>query len=180
MEEEQSTREVSEPSKKSNTALIIILVILVVLGVGGYLISKFVINKVAEKGAETLIGAATGGKVDVDTSNNSVTFKDGDNSIEVNGGTWPADMPAPKYSSGKVEASTKLGSGTDQGWSVTISGTSQAQFDTYKSELGSAGWTQSTDSLGEAFLQYSKDKYDLTAVFDSSSNGVSITVTISQ
>jgi hypothetical protein len=171
----------SSGSKKSNTAIIIIVVVLAVLGVGGYLVSNYLAKKIGEKTAESIIGGVTGGKVDVNSDTGSVKFKEGDNSVELNGATWPSDMPAPKYSSGKVVSSSKLGSGADVSWSVTVSETTQDQFNTYKSSLVSAGWSQTTtDSLGEAILQYTKDNYDLTAIFDSSSNGVSLSVTAKQ
>lgn len=185
MAEEISTKEVSGASgssKKSNTVLIIVLVVLVVLGVGGYLVSRFIIRKVADKAVSSIVSSATGGKVDVNSSDGGVNVSSGDSSLKVGGSaTWPSDMPAPKYSDGKIELASKTGTGANQYWMVTVSGTTKGQYDAYLKSVTAAGWTSdSTAEFGATVSSFSKDNYELTATFDPSSNGVSLTVASKQ
>ncbi len=82
------------PAKKSgNKTLMIVLVVVfvifvlpaIVFGVGFKLLLNKAGDKVAEKGVESALSAATGGKVDVNSNDGSfsVSSKDGDSSISV-------------------------------------------------------------------------------------------------
>lgn len=183
MEEVKSSQVSSEPSgkKSSNKMIIIVVVVVLVLAVGGFFLNNFIAKKIGEKATEGILSSLSGGKVDVDTKNDSVKFNDGNNSIEVGTSTWPTDMPAPKYSSGKITASTTLGSGSSRGWSVTISETNKDQYDAYKKDVESAGWkSENTTEFGVTISQFTKDNYTMSATYDPSSSGVSITISANE
>lgn len=98
------------------TIIIIVVVVLATLSIGGYLVSRFLLKKVAEQITESLIEGATGGKVDIDSE-----AEGEDISIETKNGLylmtsdneWPSDMPSsvPEFSYGKIKASSKSSSG---------------------------------------------------------------------
>lgn len=174
---------VAAPVKKNNATTIIIIVVaaVVVLGVAGTLVSRYIARKAGEKLAEGIISAGTGGAVNVDSSNNSVTISGNGESISVGeNATWPSTMPSdvPKYSKGKITSSSKVDNENLKSWSVLVSETNQADFTAYKASLVSAGWKseyESTDIL--QISQYTKGDYSLSSAFDSSSGGVTLTVT---
>ncbi|TSC93718.1 MAG: hypothetical protein Athens101428_567 [Candidatus Berkelbacteria bacterium Athens1014_28] len=173
MSEETKSAEVAPapaaPSGKKNNAvliIIIIVVVLVILGIIGKVVVGYVARKAGEKLAEGIVSSVTGGKVDVDTGS---------------GVSWPSDMPSsvPKYSKGKITMATKINEEGSKGWSVIISETSQSDYDSYKSQVVSAGWTNSSStSFGAIIDIYENADYQLNLTFDSSSSGVSITVAL--
>lgn len=171
------------PAKKSNatTVIIIIVVVLVVLGVGGVLVSRYIARKAGEKLAEGIISAGTGGKVNVDSSNNSVSISGDGESISIGeNATWPSDMPSdvPKYSKGKITSSSKVDNENLKSWSVVIGETSQIDFTAYKASVVAAGWKSDYESTSVIEIaQYTKGDYSLSAAYDASSSGATITVT---
>ncbi|MFA5157945.1 MAG: hypothetical protein WC451_02025 [Patescibacteria group bacterium] len=171
------------PAKKSNatTVIIIVVVALVVLGVGGYFVSRYIARKAAEKLTEGIISAGTGGKVNVDSSNNSVSISGDGESISVGeNATWPSDMPSdvPKYSKGKITSSSKIDNENLKSWSVVVAETSQSDFTAYKASVVAAGWKSDYESTSVIEIaQYTKGDYSLSAAYDASSSGATVTVT---
>jgi len=171
------------PAKKSNatTIIIIVVVAVVVLGIGGTLISRWVARKAADKIAGGLLGAATGSSVSVNSDTGAVSVKTDDGSTQIGGNiSWPSSMPSeiPKYSKGKITSATSGVSGDGTGWSITISETSQSDFDAYKASLISDGWALTTTSnFGAEIDVYEKGAYDLNLTWDPTSKGVLIGVT---
>lgn len=186
MPEEQGSAPVSSPvapAKKNNatTIIIIVVAVVVVLGIVGTVVSRYIARKAGEKIAEGIISAGTGGVVDVDTKNNSVSISGNGESVQIGeNSTWPSDMPGdvPKYSKGKISASSKVDNENLKSWTVTIGETSQSDFNAYKSSIEAAGWKSEYESTSVVeILQYNKGDYALSAVFDGSSSGATITVT---
>ncbi|MEI6144654.1 MAG: hypothetical protein WCP91_03605 [Candidatus Berkelbacteria bacterium] len=169
------------PAKKSNatTIIIIVVVALVVLGVGGTLISRWVARKAADKITSGILSSATGSNVSVNSDSGTTSVSNGSGTTSVGSNVkWPTDMPAsvPKLTVGTLTMSTS--DKTSNSWSVLASDISQAQFDTYKASVVSAGWTNTaTTSFGADILTYDKDSNSLTLTYDPSSNGLSVTVT---
>lgn len=170
------------PAKKKNavTIIIIVVAVLVVFGIVGTLVGRYIGRKAGEKIAEGIISAGTGGKVDVDTSNNSISVSGGGESISVGeNSTWPSTMPneVPRYSEGKIVSSSKVDNEDLKSWTVVVGETDQADFDSYKNSLVSAGWKseyESSDVL--QILQFVQGEYSLSAAFDSSASSVTLTV----
>jgi len=166
--------------KKNNAAVIIIIVVgvLLVLGVGGYFISRYIARKASEKVTEGILGAATGGKVDVNSNNGSVSVSNDSGTTEIGAAKWPTDMPSdiPELKTGKITFATS--DKTNKSYSVSSSEVTKAEFETYKSSVEAAGWTNtSTASFGTDVLEYEKGTYNLSLVYDESSGGLSITAT---
>lgn len=163
-----SSAPVAPSGKKNNVVLIVvvIVVVLVILGIIGRVVSNYLARKAGEKLAEGIISSATGGKVDVDTGS---------------GASWPSDMPSsvPKYSKGKITIATKINEEGSKGWSVVISETSQSDYNSYKVQVVSAGWTNTAStSFGTIIDAYENGTYAMNLTFDPTSNGVSITVAL--
>lgn len=169
-------------TKKKNTALIVIIVVVVVLvllGIGSVLVSRFVFRKAGESFIEKLIEHGTGSNVDIDTKDGSASIKTSDGSTTVgNSAQWPSDMPSdvPKFSAGKITMSTKV-STDPKSWSLLISEVKASDVASYKSALKAKGWTEDTSmSFGADLTQYTKGNLETILTFDSTSNGLSITV----
>jgi len=166
----------SGSNKGCTTAIIIIVVILVILGVGGYFISRYLVDKVAEKGAETLLDAATGAKVDIDGS--AVSVKTGDGNLEVGTSTWPSSMPSdvPKYSGGSISYSSA--ETTNKLWSVGYSEIPAGAYDSYKSTLTAAGWTMANETdIGLVKTgSFEKGSWSLTFSVDAENSGATLSV----
>lgn len=163
--------------QKSNTTTIIIIIVVVlgVLGVGGYLLK----NYLARKTAEALISATTGGALKVNTKgDDSATLQLGD--LKTSTGSlakWPTDLPisVPEYTGGTIKASTKLAS--DQTWMITYEKTTVDAVAKYKAALATAGWTADVSNATIVDIStYTKDSWQLSLVYDQTSNGVQITI----
>lgn len=153
----EDSNQVPKP-KSSNTAtiIIIIVVILIVLGAGGYFVSRYFANKAAESIINSIPGTETGIKTTA---------------------SWPTDLPVsvPRYSKGNIRNTIKLTS--PKTWDILIDNSTQADFTTYLGEVEKQGWTAKGDVQFMADIrQYSQPGWDLTVVFDPSSNGVKITL----
>lgn len=177
----------SEPpeAKKSSTGTIILIVVivLIILFVGGYYVSAKILGGIGKKVAETAIENATGGKVDVNTSDGSVKVADENGSLEFGSTKWPTDMPSivPEYKYGKITMAGKTTTG-GTAWSVIFEQVSDGSEDKYKSELTAKGWTNSAETeLGIAnTLQMENDKYEITLISDPTSKGANLSVTEKQ
>lgn len=120
--------------KSSNKTLFIVLGVLaafliipgILLAIGLAVFGSKISDKVAEKGVESVISSASGGKVDVNSKDGSFTVKgkDGDSSISI-GGTnqkLPDDFPKsdiPYLSEAGVTSVFTSSSGGKKSWSVS-------------------------------------------------------------
>jgi hypothetical protein len=166
--------------------LLIIGIILVVLVIGMGLLfkmfSNFIARKASDKIAETVVKTATGGNVDINSNNGSVSVntKDGNATFSSNGTLpkdFPSDVPTPKV--GTISGSySGTGSGTDgQGFSITYTLTSaqanSASAD-YQSQLKVAGYTvdstASSSADGNSLDIFSAKKDDKTLAVTVSTN----------
>lgn len=170
--------------KKNNSAVVIIIIVvvgLIVLGTVGYFVRRWIVRRAADSVASGILSSATGGKVSVDSNNNSVSVSDnGASSTIGDNATWPSTMPSsvPKYTDGKITMTTKVDNESGKSWSVIIGETSLSAYNLYKSKVEAAGWTSSSSTnFGALIDDYDSSAYNLTLTFDNSSNGVSISVT---
>ena len=168
--------------KKKNKTLVIVVIIisvLVLLGIGGYFISAFVINKIGGSLVENVVEKGTGGNVKVDTKTGSAELKTNEGSINVGSSAqWPSDLPSdvPKFSVGKITMSTKVTT-VPKGWSVLISDVTENDVTNYKNNLIAKGWVEeSSASFGVSFVQLTKGNLNITLAYDGSSKGLSMTV----
>lgn len=170
------------PKKGGGAAvvIIIVLVILAVLGVGGYFVSKYVAKKAGEKITEGLLGAATGGKVDVTSGGEGVNISNGEGSLSLGAAAkWPSDMPSnvPQFTYGSIVAASKI---SDQdGWMALYEKVSADAQTKYAADLAAKGWTKDNDSVNVGvaeITQLTDGKNILTVTYDTSSKGATITV----
>jgi len=166
-------------SKTAATVIIIVVVAVIVLGVGGWLVSRYVARKLGEKTAETLIGAATGGKVDVDSNGDSINLKSGDSDMSIgSSSTWPDTMPSdvPKFSYGKINYSTA--DKTNKTWSVGFETVATDAYSKYTSALKSAGWTVTNETdLGAIKTgSFEKGTWTINLTVDPESKGATLGV----
>ena len=162
--------------------VIIVIVVLAILSIGGWLVSKYVLNRVAEETAESIFEGATGGEVDIDSSGENVSFSSEDGSFSVSGDkTWPTDMPSsvPEFKYGTVEASSKSSSDDGSGWTVSLVKVKAGAYDSYKQDLVGASWTESGTITSEMKMaNMENDEYYLTFTVDESDNTGSLIVTV--
>lgn len=167
---------------KAGLIIIIVLVVVVILGVAGYAVSKYVGRKIGENLTEGIFSAATGGKVDVNTKDNSVKISDESGSMELGSSTWPSSMPSevPKYTGGKITYSSA--ETTNKIWSVGFEEVPTNAYDTYKSALTGAGWTVSSETdigLVKTGI-FEKGSWTLNFSVDPESKGATLGVTENQ
>lgn len=169
----------SKKNKSNSTLIIVIVVILVMLGLGGYLVKKFVLNKIAEKSAEKILESATGSKVDID-GENGVTVKNGDGQISTGSkAEWPKTMPSsvPEFKYGTISYSTSTDTETYKGWSVTYSEVSDGATDKYSKNLTDKGWSLTDSVESSLIVNKTFEKDDLIIYFMTDPSSKSATVT---
>jgi len=169
-----------QPQGKSKAWLIIIiiLVVLIILGIGGYFLTRYFVNKAAGK----IASSVTGGQVDINSGSTSFSMSDSSGTVTAGETTkWPSDMPStvPQFKYGKIKMAVKSNTGGTNGWSVTYENVESDGLTKYKTDLTNAGWTvEETAEAGVVSLVTAKkDNLSLNAIYDPSSKGVSITVT---
>ncbi len=128
------------------------LALVTVLGTG----CGKVANKVADKATEKAIDHATGGSVDVNSSDGGVSIRTKDGSATYGNGTklpdgWPKDLPVPDGMELHSATSSKS-SGTTY---LMITGTAESaepagMYDALKQELVDAGYTIDNDNQSTA------------------------------
>jgi hypothetical protein len=173
----------AQPTEKKGglpKGLVVFGIIIIVLMVFGYAIQNFVLKKTGEKLAENLIKSKTGVDVDINTNNNSVKIDGEDGSMEVGENTkWPADLPndVPQYNDGTIMSAFK----SEDNWNIIIKDTSESYVQQYAKELEKNGWVskEKLDFIVN-LVQMEKGAYDLNLAFDTSSNGVSLTISKKQ
>lgn len=169
----------NKPKSKTGLIITIVVVVVVLLGVGGYYLSRYITHRASEKIIGGIIGTGSGSDVDisdkgVSVSNSEGTFSAGETT------KWPSDMPSsvPQFKYGKITMAASTN--TDgKGWSVTLGEVEPGSLEKYANDLSSAGWTKG-DVIGSgadmSIITYTKDNYQVQAIYDASSKGVSIAV----
>jgi len=189
MSETESTAPATAPAsapatagkKNSTTLIVIIVVVLVVLGGIGYAAQRFFARKVAENIVEKSLESATGGKVDINSSNGGVTISD-DSGTTSSGSNakWPATMPSdvPEFKSGTMSYSSASTTEGYEGWNVMYSGVTTANATAYFTTLTGKGWTQTdaTDSSVVTNRIFEKGTYRLVFTLTPSTSDATITV----
>jgi flagellar basal body-associated protein FliL len=166
-------------SGKAGLIIVIILIVIAILGVAGWAVSRYVGRKLGENVAEGLIGAATGGKVNVDSNGESVSIKTDEGSLNVGTKTWPKDMPSvvPKFTYGSISGSLSV---TDPAsWSVTFENADSDAYAKYQKDLQRAGFVTKEQSEVESIKTMEMAHTDWQILFsvDSTSKAGSLEVT---
>lgn len=162
-------------NKKVITIVLIVVGALVVLGIVGSILSTFMLKK----GAETLLGAATGGTVKIDTKGDdaeiSIKTKDG----EIKSGSsqkLPKDFPesVPLYNGKATLEGVSSMKVADQGASYTltynVSDKPEAVRAFYEKELAQNGWTTTLA------MSQGSDSYSFVGKNESALQGVTISI----
>jgi hypothetical protein len=168
--------------KNNSTKLIVIIVIvLIVLGAIGYATQQYFARKVAENIVEKSLESATGGKVDINSSDGGVTVSNDSGTTSTGSNAkWPTSMPSdvPEFKSGTIAYSSASTSDDYKGWNVTYSDVTVANATAYFTTLTGKGWAQ-TDSVESSLMTnktFEKGTLRLNFTLDPSSNGATIVV----
>ena len=157
--------------------VIIIVAVLAVLGVGGYLLNRYVINKTAEE----IIEQGTGADVDIQGDGECVSVQTDQGSTDIGtAAEWPSDLPSgiPEFTAGKLTASTKVNT-TPANWSIVVSEVTESYVNKYKDSLVANGFAvQSSASIGggTSLTQLAKGEVIVALTYSSEEKTVSITV----
>jgi len=166
---------------KTTTIVIVIIVVLLILSIGGWLVSKYIMGKVAEKATEGILGGITGSDVDLDAEGNAAKISSDDGSFEISaGGKWPSDIPSdvPQFTAGAIEASSKSTAGEGGSWSISFTKVQADAYDSYRQALLSAGWNETgTVTTDSKISNMENDKYYLIFTVNESDNTGSLIVT---
>ena len=163
-----STKKPSSPLK----IILIVVGVLVAMSVVGGIVTAYVGKRVVENG----VGAITGGKAKVDTSNGSVTIKDKNgNETFSTSSKLPTGFPSdvPVYPSATVKVSTAVSEGS---YSVTWATGDAADkvVSYYKTELTNQGWVMKEGTgiaIGSGYIGgYTKGDSELTLTISASGN----------
>jgi hypothetical protein len=115
-------------------------------------------QKVAEKATEIAVDRVTGGKVDLNSKDGSVTFKDNETGNTVAWGAdvkLPDDFPKelPVYPDAKIVAAAvdRSDAGNASTYVLSVSDAPKVAVAWYETELKKAGWTVKTTLTTEGF-----------------------------
>jgi hypothetical protein len=173
MNEQETVTKKETGNKTLVTVIIVVVAILVVLSIAGYFVSKFL----AQKAANALIGAATGGKVTTQ-GDDSASLNLGDMSVKTGSlAAWPTDLPIvlqqPELTT--LKSTSKIAS--DRTWLMTISDIPTNAIDNYISDLQDKGWTKvSDDNVFARIIVMSKDAWKFSIVYDEPNRGAQLTL----
>lgn len=171
----------STGGSKTTTIVIVVVAVLLVLSVGGWLVSKYVMGKIAEKATEGIIGGITGNDVDLDAEGNVANISNEDGSFSVSStNKWPTDMPAevPEFTVGTIDGSAKSTANEGSGWTVSFAKVQTGAYDSYRQALLSAGWSETgTVSTDSKMSNMENDKYYLIFTVNESDNTGSLAIT---
>jgi len=166
----------------SSKVIIIVVVIIVVLGVIGYAAQRYFARKLADKTASSLLGAATGGKVSVDSNENGGVSinSNGDTAATGSKAVWPKTMPTdvPEYKAGTITYSSSSSDSSSKSWVADFSGASESSFTSYQAEIVAKAWSE-TDRMtsGQSTsVSYENTTYRLSVTFDSEQKTLGVTV----
>jgi len=167
--------------RSATAIIIIILVVVVVLGIGGYLLSRYLVGRIAKEATEGIIGGLTGGEVDLDADNNTAKISSEDGSFEISaGGSWPEDLPGdvPQFTAGVIEASSKSTVDGKGGWSLSFTKVEANAFENYREKLLAAQWSETgTASTDSKITNMENENYYLIFTIKESNHTGSLAVT---
>lgn len=193
--EQSDSVAVPTAKKTNNKALYIIMAVVLVLfilpgialGVGLKYLGSKAGDKIAEKGVESLVSSATGGKVDVNSKDGSfnVSSKDGDSSISIGGNQkLPDDFPKndiPYIKESGVTAVFTSINENKKSWTITTNvdkSFSEAKA-YYEAQLKEPIYTDvSTYGFANSQTYYGKSsKYSVTVTVSAGEEGAKTNVT---
>ncbi|MDO8335553.1 MAG: hypothetical protein Q7T74_02080 [Candidatus Saccharibacteria bacterium] len=168
--------------KKSGWLIIgiVVVVLLVGMAIVMRMVSTFVAQKASDKITETVYKTATGGNVDINSSNGSVSINTEDGSATF-GNTnslpkdFPSDIPTPMIGtiSGSYSANSEDGQAYTVAYTLTAAQAASASSD-YQTQLKAAGYTvdntTSSTSDGDTFELFSAKKGDRNIVVTTSTS----------
>jgi hypothetical protein len=126
------------------------------LAVGCETITEKVTQKVTEAAIERTIEKESGGKVEIDSSKGSVSFKSDKGSLEINGGgtklpdNWPQDVPL--YPGSKVTMS--MSNPTQQMLSLETADSPEKAIEFYKGKLSAMKQEAAMNTEQQSMLYY--------------------------
>ena len=124
-------------------------------------------EKAAEKAVEKAISGSTGGNVDVNSKDGSVTVKDDKGNTASFGGTdWPTSDAAkliPKFTAGEI---TYVMDSDTYSW-ITLAEVKKKDYDAYVVKVQNAGFTVDQYTM-------SSDSYYMYTASDSKQNAISV------
>jgi len=162
--------EETKPKNKKITPYIVIIIVVIVILLGGVTYAGLMIKN-------RLQNAVGGFKVD--TTNNTYNVKTGNLNTVVGQDNipWPAELPidVPKYQGGKIKAVTH-----DSGqniWVISVSDTSRAEFNNYKTYLINTGWKENEQTnVPVDIVQMKKAENQITVTFEPTSKTLLISL----
>jgi hypothetical protein len=135
-------------------------------------------GQAAEKAAESAIESASGGDVQVDIGDQTMTFTDEEEGVRVQGGegtqlpaAFPADLPTPP--NGQLMSAAETPDGVSVVWTAT--GLDVASFDAYVASVRSAGYD---DEVSSTEFDMGADGFSKSYVLMGKGQAVSITAII--
>ncbi len=171
-----------QSGNKTLKIVLIIVAILVFLGLLGTAAGIYFGRKAGEKIAEGILSAGSNSNVDIDSSSQTTTISDENGTVEISeANKWPEDLPGgfPKYSYGEVAYSGKnIDNEAGTMWSVTVNGSTLANYQSYLGQVASAGWAMSSSNSASGFSNslYTKDGYSATISYDSSGSEFNLVI----
>lgn len=166
-------------NKKAITIVLIIVGVLVLLGVVGTLATGFLVKK----GTEGVISRVSGGKVDIDTSDDSANLAikgEGGEELEMNTGkdvklseNYPKSE-VPIYKGAEVKSSSDMSGDSMNIHSVTLETDDKVRsvIKFYEESFSGTDWQQtySANMDGASRLMYSNEEKGISATVSASSN----------
>lgn len=141
---------------------------------------------VAERAAEEAIEQGSGGDVDLNLEDDSLSIEGEDGSLSIGGGEMPEDFPADVTlpDGGTVVAGSSFEQGGNKGWLVesTYPDDPKDLADTVEGDLTGGGFDQvGTYSTNETTTAtYEGNGYDVVTAVTGADSGSSLTVTVSE
>jgi len=179
----QSPAPEQKPSggKSNTTTIVIVIVVVLVLGIGGWLISRYLAGRLAQEATEGIIGGIIDSKVDLDSGGNVAKVTSDDGSFEINaGGKWPSDMlsEVPEFTAGVIEASSKSTIDGGAGWSLSFTKVKAGAYESYREQLLGKGWSETgTVTTDSKISNMENDNYYLIFTVNESDSTASLIVT---
>ena len=156
----------------------VMIIIALVLFTGGC-------QNASDELAEKMIESATGGNVELDTSDDSISLKTDKGTLDIGAEKeWPNAIPShvPRFSDGEIMSVMETNSEDGLSVSVGIKQTTAKYFEKYKSEVQGAGWDITSSIIDSDIYVFTavKDKDLVMATFGEDEGGLSGSITYSQ
>lgn len=164
------------------------LVIVSMLAIGLFAGCANITDQIAKSVAETAVNQATGGKVNIDNQNGSVTFKDKDgNTAQMGAGTTrPASAPADMPSLPNARNFAWVGTATTGALTFMVSSTdNNATCDQMVALVKAQGWGETADGYNAEFaglktIAYVKPGFLMALTCAASTDGQETNVMLSK